>query len=206
MLNPHPRTTSTSHPGSLPFTVIPARDVQTGTIRFHLEPANRICNLDVFRFHLEPRFYMGLEEISMTATSVVDAPITKIRGRETRSQSIATRFTPSEEQQLLRAAEAKGQNLREWARDVLLRAAGSEACCEMDQHVFTELVGIQLLLMDTWSLCSVATRLSRIRFLCCSVDPNRRRQPRPKRFSPSAGIRRRNDICPLFSNGVVGSH
>jgi hypothetical protein len=86
----------------------------------------------------------------MTATcTVVDAPLAKTKGREVRTQSIATRFTPTEERQLLQRAEASRQNLREWARDVLLRAAVSDSEAEMAQHIFTELVGIQLLLMDT---------------------------------------------------------
>jgi len=86
----------------------------------------------------------------MTATSiVVDEPLVRTKGREVRTQSIATRFTPTEQRQLLQRAEATGQNLREWARDVLLRAAANDTESDMVQHIFTELVGIQLLLMDT---------------------------------------------------------
>ncbi len=72
----------------------------------------------------------------------------RIKGREPRTQSIATRFTRSEEQVLLKRAEANGQNLREWARDVLLRVAVNESRVEMEMHIFTELVGIQMLLMN----------------------------------------------------------
>ena len=72
----------------------------------------------------------------------------RIKGREPRTQSIATRFTRSEEQALLTRAEANGQNLREWARDVLLRATVDESRGEMEMHIFTELVGIQMLLMS----------------------------------------------------------
>lgn len=73
----------------------------------------------------------------------------RIRGRESRTQSIATRFTRAEEKALLKKAEANGQNLREWARDVLLcsDSAGSRPGLEM--HIFTELIGIQMLLMGT---------------------------------------------------------
>ena len=39
-------------------------------------------------------------------------------------------------------------NLREWARDVLLRVAVNESRVEMEMHIFTELVGIQMLLMN----------------------------------------------------------
>jgi hypothetical protein len=70
------------------------------------------------------------------------------RGRESRTQSVATRFTTAEERALLRMAEASGQNLREWTREVLLRNAEEGCRSEMQMHIFTELVGIQMLLMN----------------------------------------------------------
>jgi len=73
----------------------------------------------------------------------------RIKGRETRTQSIATRFTRAEEKALLKKAETSGQNLREWAREVLLRGDGTGDRGEMQLHIFTELVGIQMLLMNT---------------------------------------------------------
>ena len=81
-------------------------------------------------------------------TADTDVGFRRIKGREPRTQSIATRFTRSEEQALLTRAEANGQNLREWARDVLLRVAANESRAEMEIHIFTELVGIQMLLMN----------------------------------------------------------
>ena len=71
------------------------------------------------------------------------------KGREARTQSIATRFTRAEEQALLNRAEANNQNLREWARDVLLWSEAEGRKSEMEMHIFTELVGIQMLLMGT---------------------------------------------------------
>ena len=71
------------------------------------------------------------------------------KGREARTQSIATRFTRAEEQALLKRAEANNQNLREWARDVLLCTEAEGRKSEMEMHIFTELVGIQMLLMGT---------------------------------------------------------
>lgn len=69
------------------------------------------------------------------------------KGREARTQSIATRFTRTEELELLGRAEAAGMNLREWARNVLLRAENEGQKSEMETHIFTELIGIQMLLM-----------------------------------------------------------
>ena len=77
-----------------------------------------------------------------------DVRMRRIKGREPRTQSIATRFTRSEERVLQKRAEANGQNLREWAREVLLRVAVNESRTEMEMHIFTELVGIQMLLMN----------------------------------------------------------
>ncbi len=70
-------------------------------------------------------------------------------GRESRTQSIAIRFTRAEETVLLKKAEASGQNLREWAREMLLRSEFAGRRGEMEMHIFTELVGIQMLLMQT---------------------------------------------------------
>ena len=70
------------------------------------------------------------------------------KGREARTQSIATRFTRSEEQALQKRAEANGKNLREWARDVLLRAENAERRYDMEMHIFAELVGMQMILMN----------------------------------------------------------
>ena len=66
--------------------------------------------------------------------------------REARTESIATRFTPAEEQVLLKRAEACGQNLREWAREVLLREATSKNADSGIEILLTEVVGLQLFL------------------------------------------------------------
>jgi hypothetical protein len=72
----------------------------------------------------------------------------RLRGRVARSQSIGTKVTPDEERQILVAAEADGKVPSEWARDLLLRGAVATNRGEMEMHLFTELVGIQMLLMN----------------------------------------------------------
>ena len=84
-----------------------------------------------------------------TETLDLESRLARIKGRESRTQSIATRFTRAEEKALLRKAEASGQNLREWARDVLLRSDSAGGRAGLEMHIFTELVGIQMLLMGT---------------------------------------------------------
>ena len=72
----------------------------------------------------------------------------RLRGRAARSQSIGTKVTPDEERQILAAAEAEGKAPSEWTRDLLLRGAVGGNRREMEMHLFTELVGIQMLLMN----------------------------------------------------------
>jgi len=86
----------------------------------------------------------------MTIDTVrIEDRFARLRGRETRTRSVATRFTPAEEKALLKAAEASGKNLREWAREVLLGSTNLANQPEMPMHIFTELVAIQMLLMNT---------------------------------------------------------
>jgi hypothetical protein len=71
-----------------------------------------------------------------------------MKGRETRSESIATRFTKREEQALLRVASDRGMNLREWAREVLLAAAQRSRAIE-ESAIFTEVQALRLLLINS---------------------------------------------------------
>jgi hypothetical protein len=73
----------------------------------------------------------------------------RLRGREARTRSIGTKLTPAEEKEILQAAEAQGKAPSEWAREQLLRKAAIETSGQMEMHIFTELVGIQMLLMGT---------------------------------------------------------
>jgi hypothetical protein len=78
-----------------------------------------------------------------------EANLRRLRGRVARSRSIGTKLTPDEERQILAAAEAEGKAPSEWARDLLLRGAIASNRGEMEMHIFTELVGLQMLLMNT---------------------------------------------------------
>jgi hypothetical protein len=78
-----------------------------------------------------------------------EATLRRLRGRVARSRSIGTKLTPEEERQILAAADAGGKAPSEWVRDLLLRGAVASNRDEMEMHIFTELVGIQMLLMNT---------------------------------------------------------
>ena len=62
------------------------------------------------------------------------------RGRESRSESFATRLTGDELRILSEAAKAEGKTLREWARELLLREAGHGI---PDRAIFTELIALR---------------------------------------------------------------
>jgi repressor of nif and glnA expression len=81
----------------------------------------------------------------------IDDSTRRANGRESRTQSIATRFTPSEEKALMKRAEAQGQNLREWAREVLLRETSESSLTACADHILTEVVALQLFLTEALS-------------------------------------------------------
>jgi len=73
----------------------------------------------------------------------------KLRGRDRRSLNLSTKLTTIEAQAIEEAASRAGKTPSEWARDVLLRPEAIGIRTEMEMHVFTELVGIQMLMMKT---------------------------------------------------------
>lgn len=74
--------------------------------------------------------------------------VTRLRGRLARTRSIGTKLTPDEEGKIIAAAEAEGKAPGEWVRDVIVREVRLEAEERIAEHAFTELVGLQLLLMN----------------------------------------------------------
>ena len=73
----------------------------------------------------------------------------KLRGRDRRSLNLSTKLTTIEAKAIGEAASRAGKTPSEWAREVLLRADIIGSRTEMEMHIFTELVGIQMLLMGT---------------------------------------------------------
>ena len=65
------------------------------------------------------------------------------QGRDSRSESFATRFTRSELTILSRAAAKDGIKVREWAREALLREARRS-----EDPLFTELIATRMLLLN----------------------------------------------------------
>jgi hypothetical protein len=73
----------------------------------------------------------------------------KLRGRDRRSRNLSTKLTASEAKAVEEAASRAGKTPSEWARDLLLRGVVIGSQTPMEMHIFTELVGIQMLLMNT---------------------------------------------------------
>jgi len=66
-----------------------------------------------------------------------------------RTKTASTKVTNSEFHELESFAERQGQSISEWIRQTLLTEARGERGSAMNLHIFTELVGIQMLLMGT---------------------------------------------------------
>ena len=66
-----------------------------------------------------------------------------------RNKTASTKVTSSEFHELESFAERQGQSISEWIRQTLLTEAHGERSGAMNLHIFTELVGIQMLLMGT---------------------------------------------------------
>lgn len=65
-----------------------------------------------------------------------------------RNRIVSARFTESEFAVLETLAWSKGTTVSDWAREALLRCSGNQGAAAMEMHIFTELVGIQMLLMN----------------------------------------------------------
>jgi hypothetical protein len=68
---------------------------------------------------------------------------------ELRVKTASTKITESEFAELESFASRRGQSLSEWIRQTLLGEVRSQRDRATTFHVFTELVGIQLLLLNT---------------------------------------------------------
>ncbi len=78
-----------------------------------------------------------------------------------RTITIGGKFTPIEFEELSKIASDSGQLLSEWAREVLLREAQAE---ESNLHLISEVVGLQLLLMNTLAPMARGEKISAEQF------------------------------------------
>ena len=81
-------------------------------------------------------------------SEISDGNLWRLGGKVARNQKITTFLTPDEVRQIVTAAAAQGKALSEWSREVLLAGAMATNRGEMEMHIFTELVGIEVLLIN----------------------------------------------------------
>lgn len=74
-------------------------------------------------------------------------PLDQKRARRTRTAS--AKVTASEFAELESYAYQRGQSVSEWIRQTLLKEVRTQRTGSLNHHIFTELVGIQLLLINT---------------------------------------------------------
>ena len=79
----------------------------------------------------------------------------KIRGRESRNQTLTTKVTATEYRAVEDAAGADAKTTGEWLRDLALRAIAAQDGSGAKTVVLPEIVGVRLLLVNV--LRSVAT-------------------------------------------------
>ena len=73
----------------------------------------------------------------------------KMGRRIPRTKTIGVRVTEPEHLALEAEAWKAGKTVADWARDQILGRPRLHGVTSLDEHLFTELVGIQLLLMNT---------------------------------------------------------
>ena len=78
----------------------------------------------------------------------------KIRGRESRNQTLTTKVTATEYRAVEDAAGAEAKTTGEWLRDLALEAIAAQAEGGTETVVLPEIVGVRLLLVN--ALRSVA--------------------------------------------------
>jgi hypothetical protein len=78
-----------------------------------------------------------------------------------RTRTASTKVTSDEFRELESFALRQGQSVSEWIRQTLLAEARSERDNAMTLHIFTELVGIQMILMNTLEPLLCGEKLTR---------------------------------------------
>ena len=73
----------------------------------------------------------------------------RVGRRIPRTRTIGVRVTEPEYLALEGEAWKTGKTVADWVRDQILRRPSFHSTGSLDEHIFTELVGIQLLLMNT---------------------------------------------------------
>ena len=85
----------------------------------------------------------------MTTKPVMDTGTEPVQRPDVRSRQVGVRLSESEYSALEKLAWAEGRTPGEWARELLSHAVRIGTDEQIAVHAFTELVGLELLLMNT---------------------------------------------------------
>ena len=85
----------------------------------------------------------------MNTAQTGEQEVTGQASKISRNRTVSTKLPESEMAEAERMATTRGQWLSEWVRDVIVRELRDEAEEKIAVHAFTELVGLELLLMNT---------------------------------------------------------
>jgi hypothetical protein len=72
----------------------------------------------------------------------------RLKGRDRRAFSVSTKLTSEEFDSIVQASQGSGKAIGEWAREVLLREANVPIGRVSNEDLMTQLVGVELLLMN----------------------------------------------------------
>ena len=101
------------------------------------------------RFHPEPEFLSEIGEKDDKQHSRYGYRFSANQGTRTPNSEHCNAVHSDPRNAVVGRSRGRWRKLpSEWARDVLLRVAVDESRGEMEMHIFTELVGIQMLLMS----------------------------------------------------------
>ena len=117
--------------------------VPTGTINKTKSLAGSAVPVATGRLQLEP-LSRGPLEMSTAIDMARRTEALRNERHESKSESLATRFTKAEVGTLAKAAAASGKTVRAWSRDVLIR----EARRSQEDMLFTELIATRMILLN----------------------------------------------------------
>ena len=100
----------------------------------------------------------------MATTQTVTQDIPGRPSKISRNRTVSTKLTELEFAEAERAAATRGQWLSEWVRDVIVREVRIESEERIAEHAFTELVGLQLLLMNVLQPLLLGQKISNEQF------------------------------------------
>jgi hypothetical protein len=84
----------------------------------------------------------------------------KIRGRESRNQTLTTKVTATEYRAVEDAAGAEAKTTGEWLRDLALRQIAAQTGGGTETIVLPEIVGVRLLLVNVLRSVAVGQKLT----------------------------------------------